>query len=77
MMKTTKHTGVNLQTDAARHTRLTCLVSDEEMRIIDSYLHKYGIANNRRGIWEPLTAVNHGELNLDDATLVNEHDMPR
>ena len=77
MMKTTKHTGVNLQTDTARHTRLTCLVSDEEMRIIDSYLHKYGIENKGRWMRETLLAFIHRNLDHDYPTLFNEHDMRR
>ena len=44
-MKPTKRSKVHPLSDVVRHTRLTCLVSDEEMRIIDGYLQKYGIEN--------------------------------
>ena len=64
-MKPTKRSKVHPLSDVVRHTRLTCLVSDEEMRIIDGYLQKYGIENKSR--------------NLDHAypTLFNAHDMRR
>ena len=44
-MKKTQQQLVKKQRDVARHARLVCLVSDDEMRIIDSYLRKYKIEN--------------------------------
>ena len=76
-MKSTKPTAPKPQTDTVRHARLTCLVSDEEMRIIDSYLHKYGIENKSRWMRETLLAFIHRNLDLDYPTLFNEHDMRR
>ena len=32
---------VKPQGEVVRHSRLVCLVSDEELRIIDSYLRQY------------------------------------
>ncbi len=76
-MKTSKHVVIKSQTDAVRHARLTCLVSDEEMRIIDGYLHKYGIENKSRWMRETLLAFIHRNLDYDYPTLFNEHDMRR
>ncbi len=72
MKKTTR-----TQNDAVRHTRITCLVSDEEMRIIDSYLRKYKIENKSRWMRETLLAFIHQNLDQDYPTLFNEHDMRR
>lgn len=63
--------------DVARHARLVCLVSDEEMRIIDSYLRKYKIENKSRWMRETLLAFIHQNLDQDYPTLFNEHDMRR
>lgn len=63
--------------DVVRHARLVCLVSDEEMHIIDSYLHKYKIENKSRWMRETLLAFIHQKLDQDYPTLFNEHDMRR
>lgn len=76
-MKTPRHTEAKTQSDTVRHARLTCLVSDEEMHIIDGYLHKYGIENKSRWIRETLLAFIHRNLDHDYPTLFNEHDMRR
>lgn len=76
-MKSLKPTNTPPRTDAVRHARLTCLVSDEEMRIIDNYLQKYGIANKSRWMRETLLAFIHRNLDHDYPTLFNEHDMRR
>ena len=76
-MSTTKHSAPKLLPDVTRHARLTCLVSDEEMRIIDSYLQKYGIENKSRWMRETLLAFIHRNLDHDYPTLFNEHDMRR
>ena len=76
-MKTSKLAGSKQQTDTARHARLTCLVSDDEMRIIDAYLQKYGIENKSRWMRETLLAFIHRNLDHDYPTLFNEHDMRR
>ena len=68
---------VNKQNDVARHARLVCLVSDEEMRIVDSYLRKYKIENKSRWMRETLLAFIHQNLDQDYPTLFNEHDMRR
>lgn len=65
------------QNDTVRHARLVCLVSDEEMRIIDRYLRKYKIVNKSRWMRETLLAFIHQNLDQDYPTLFNEHDMRR
>lgn len=76
-MKTSRHTGAKPQSAPTRHSRLTCLVSDEEMHIIDTYLQKYGIENKSRWMRETLLAFIHRNLDHDYPTLFNEHDMRR
>ena len=78
-MKTPKRNGTvaKPQADVVRHARLTCLVSDDEMRIIDGYLSKYGIENKSRWMRETLLAFIHRNLESDYPTLFNEHDMRR
>lgn len=76
-MKKTQQQLVKKQRDVARHARLVCLVSDDEMRIIDSYLRKYKIENKSRWMRETLLAFIHRNLDHDYPTLFNEHDMRR
>ena len=67
----------NAKKETTRHTRLTCLVSDDEMRIIDNYLTKYKIANKSHWMRQTLLASIHKGLEEDYPTLFNEHDMRR
>ena len=78
-MKTSKRTGAvsKPQNDVVSHARLTCLVSYDEMRIIDGYLRKYSIENKSRWMRETLLAFIHRNLESDYPTLFNEHDMRR
>ena len=76
-MKKTQKQQVRPQDDAVRRARLVCLVSDEELRIIDSYLRKYKIENKGRWMRETLLAFIHQNLDQDYPTLFNEHDMRR
>lgn len=76
-MKKTKNTATKPKTNPVRHARLSCLVSEEELRIIDSYLRKYKIANKSRWMRETLLAFIHQNLDQDYPTLFNEHDMRR
>ena len=76
-MKTTKSAEAKQKNDTVRHARRTCLVSDDEMRIIDGYLQKYGIENKSRWMRETLLAFIHRNLDHDYPTLFNEHDMRR
>ena len=76
-MKKVHKQQVKPQSDVVRHSRLVCLVSDEELRIIDSYLRKYKIENKSRWMRETLLAFIHRNLDHDYPTLFNEHDMRR
>lgn len=76
-MRKTQKQQVRQQNDVVRHSRIVCLVSDEEMRIIDSYLRKYKIENKSRWMRETLLAFIHQNLDQDYPTLFNEHDMRR
>ena len=81
-MKSTKHkpqsrTTLSAQKDTVRRTRLTCLVSDEEMSIINGYLKKYKISNKSRWMRQTLLASIHTAVMEDYPTLFNEHDMRR
>ena len=77
MKKTQKEQAIKPQNDTVRHARITCLVSDDEMAIIDSYLRKYKIGNKSRWMRETLLAFIHQNLDQDYPTLFNEHDMRR
>ena len=76
-MKKTPKPATRALNDTVRSARLTCLVSEEEMRIIDSYLRKYKIENKSRWMRETLLAFIHQNLDQDYPTLFNEHDMRR
>ncbi|MBE6308845.1 MAG: hypothetical protein IJY98_05560 [Bacteroidaceae bacterium] len=60
-----------------RHSRVVCLVSDEEMRIIDEYLKKYRITNKSNWMRETLLSFIYKSLETDYPTLFEEHDMRR
>ena len=60
-----------------RHSRIVCLVSDEEMRIIDEYLKKYKITNKSNWMRETLLSFIYKSLETDYPTLFEEHDMRR
>lgn len=76
-MKKTQNQQVRQHIDVVRHSRLVCLVSDEEMRFIDNYLRKYKIENKSRWMRETLLTFIHQNLDQDYPTLFNEHDMRR
>lgn len=61
-----------------RHQRMVCLVSEEEMQIVDGYLKKYKITNKGRWIRETLLSFIHRNMMEEDyPTLFNEHEMRR
>ncbi len=64
-------------TTPKRKQRIVCLVSEEEMRIVDNYLKKYKITNKARWMRETLLAFIHQKMEEDYPTLFNEHDMRR
>ncbi|MBQ4063422.1 MAG: hypothetical protein IJC92_03995 [Bacteroidaceae bacterium] len=60
-----------------RHSRVVCLVSDEEMRIIDEYLKKYKISNKSNWMRKTLLTAIYKNLDADYPTLFSEHEMSR
>jgi hypothetical protein len=66
-----------VRTQPVRHSRVVCLVSDEEMKIIDDYLKKYRISNKSNWMRETLLSFIYKNLDEDYPTLFGEHDMRR
>lgn len=60
-----------------RKQRMVCLMSEEEVRIVDSYLKKYKITNKARWLRETVLSFIHQKMEEDYPTLFNEHDMRR
>ena len=60
-----------------RHSRVVCLVSDEEMKIIDDYLKKYKITNKSNWMRKTLLTSIYKSMDADYPTLFSEHDMRR
>ena len=60
-----------------RRQRMVCLMSEDEMQIVDRYLEKYFLANKERGLRETILAFIHQTMEEDYPTLFKEHDMRR
>ena len=60
-----------------RKQRMVCLMSEEEVRIVDAYLKKYRITNKARWIRETVLGFIRKKMEEDYPTLFNEHDMRR
>ena len=60
-----------------RKQRMVCLMSEEEVRIVDAYLKKYKISNKARWLRETVLSFIHQKMEEDYPTLFNEHDMRR
>ena len=60
-----------------RRQRMVCLMSEEEVRIVDAYLKKYKISNKARWLRETVLAFIHEKMEEDYTTLFKEHDMRR
>ena len=75
--RTNKPKATTARTQPVRHSRVVCLVSDEEMRIIDDYLKKYKISNKSNSMRETLLSFIYKNLDEDYPTLFGEHDMRR
>ncbi len=60
-----------------REQRIVCLMSDEELRIVDRYLAKYKITNKSRWFRETILGFIHKNMEDDYPTLFGEHDMRR
>ncbi|MBQ8542361.1 MAG: hypothetical protein IKB11_06675 [Bacteroidaceae bacterium] len=73
--KTLKATATRVQ--PVRHSRVVCLVSDEEMKIINDYLKKYKIANKSNWMRKTLLTAIYKSIDADYPTLFSEHEMNR
>lgn len=73
--KPLKATATRIQ--PVRHSRVVCLVSEEEMKIIDDYLRKYKITNKSNWMRKTLLTSIYKSMNADYPTLFSEHDMRR
>ena len=62
---------------AKRQQRIVCLMSDDEMKIVDRYLERYKITNKSRWFRETILAFIHKNKEDDYPTLFGEHDMRR
>ena len=61
-----------------RKQRMVCLMSEEEVQIVDRYLEKYQIKNKARWLREIVLSYIHQQiLDEDYPTLFKEHDMRR
>ena len=56
---------------------MTLLLSEEEQRIIDSYLSRYKITNKSRWLRETILMFIYKNIEKDYPTLFSEHDMRR
>lgn len=64
-------------TDLKRQSRMTCLMSEEEQKIVDRYLEKYKITNKSRWLRETILMFVYKNMEEDYPTLFGEHDMRR
>ena len=64
-------------TTPKRKQRMECLMSEEEVRIVDAYLKKYKISNKARWLRETVLTFIRQKMDEDYPTLFNEHDMRR
>lgn len=60
-----------------RRKRMVCLMSEEELRIVDRYLERYKISNKARWLRETVLSHIYQQMENDYPTLFNEHDMRR
>lgn len=60
-----------------RRQRMVCLMSEEEVRIVEGYLKRYRITNKARWLRETVLSFIYQQMEEDYPTLFNEHDMRR
>lgn len=77
MRKKNKPYTKTISEEPRRHQRMVCLVSEEEMRIVDGYLEKYKITNKSRWLRETILMFIYKNMEEDYPTLFGEHDMRR
>lgn len=77
MRKCDKKSAKASVSEPKRQVRMTCLISEEEQRIIDRYLEKYKITNKSRWLRETVLMFVYKKMEEDYPTLFGEHDMRR
>ncbi len=60
-----------------RERRMVCLMSNEEVQLVEGYLKKYRITNKSRWIRETVLTFVRRKMGEDYPTLFGEHDMRR
>ncbi len=60
-----------------RQQRIVCLMSEDELRLVDRYLAKYRITNKSRWFRETILRFIYKNMEEDYPTLFGEHDMRR
>lgn len=60
-----------------RHHRMVCLMSEEELRLVNRYLERYRIGNKSRWLRETVLRFIQKNMEEDYPTLFGEHDMRR
>lgn len=64
-------------TVSPRKKRMVCLMSEEEVQIVERYLEQYQIKNKARWIRETVLTFIRQNMEDDYPTLFKEHDMRR
>ena len=77
MRKRNKTSAKDARRGLKRGQRIVCLMSDEELRIVDRYLTRYKITNKSRWFRETILGFIHKNMEDDYPTLFGEHDMRR
>jgi len=77
MRKTTKSRDKESSKEEKRKSRIVCLVSEEENRVIDRYLDHYKISNKSRWFRETILEFVCKNMEEDYPTLFSEHEMRR
>lgn len=60
-----------------RMCRLTCMLSEDELKLVNRYLSKYKITNRSRWFRETILMSIHQQLSDNYPTLFDEHEMRR
>ena len=58
-----------------REQRMVCLMSEEELRIVDRYLEKYKITNKSRWLRETILMFIH--KNMEEGELIINYELQR
>lgn len=77
MRKRDKTCSKSTPDEPKRRQRIVCLMSEEEMRIVNHYLRKYKISNKSRWLRETVLMFIHRNMEEDYPTLFDEHQMRR